>query len=93
MSHAIIHDGSREPPTPETGELPKQGEAGMLSMAIRVDVDLEGYQLDPRSRINFGSVFFIRHSARVKSLGMVGRASMEALQRQFMEAWTACEEI
>lgn len=85
---ATIYDGRHEPPGPQTGELPRQSEAGMLSMAIRVDVDLEDYQLDPRSRINLGSVFFIRHSARVKSLGMVGRASMEALQRQFMVAYT-----
>jgi hypothetical protein len=88
LEHAIIYDGAHGPPTPQNCELPRQGEAGMLSTAIRVDVDLEDYQLDPRSRINLGSVFFIRHSARVKSLGMVGCASMEALQRQFMIAYT-----
>lgn len=87
--HAIIYTGNpRCTPTLEAGELPsRRDEAGMLSTTIRVDVDCMDYALDPRSRVNFGSLVLVPQSKRVKSLGMVNRASIEALQHRFSMVW------
>ena len=88
--HAIIYTGRSTPdPRPQPGELPKRGEAGMLSTAIRVDVDCRDYALDPRCWIDFGSKVLVQPSAKVNGFGVVNSASMEALQHQFGMVWPA----
>lgn len=80
--HAIIYSG-RCPPALQAGELPARGEAPMSPVAIRVDLDHGSEQLDPRSRIDFGSTIIVEHKAKVKGFGLVNRASMKALQHRF----------
>ena len=81
--HAIVYDGRRAPPTPHTGEIHGRGEAGMLPIAIRVDVDHADYHLDPQSRVDFGHKINVGRSDRVKSFGIVNRDSLPALQYYF----------
>ena len=81
--HAIVYNGRRALPTPHAGEVPKRGEAGMLPIAIRVDMDQADYYLDPRSRVDFGHMITVERSARVQSFGMVNRDSLPALQHYF----------
>jgi hypothetical protein len=84
--HAIIYTGRTEPRV-RTDEMPGRQEAGMLSTPIRVDPDNTTDQLDPMSRIDFGGVAKIQHNFKVKALGFVNAASMDAMQRQFREVW------
>jgi hypothetical protein len=84
--HAVIYTG-RTLPRIRTDEVPGRQETGMLSTPIRVDPDNMDEQLDPMSRIDFGGVTKIQHNCKVKSLGLVNSASMDALQLQFREVW------
>lgn len=81
--HAIVHTG-RDPPQPLAGEAPIRGEQPMISKSIRVDPDAMGTKLDLQSRIDFGKVYTIQHSLKVKSFGMVNRGSMEDLVADFV---------
>ena len=84
--HAIIHTG-RIPPHILFGETPARGERGMLASAVRVDADENTEKLDPVSRIDFGKLYTIHHNVKVRSIGMVNRASMNALHAQFKLVW------
>lgn len=59
----------------------------MRSMSIRVDADDISFRLDPLSRLNFGKVYTIYYSVKVKSIGMVNRSSMRDLLYQFRDVW------
>jgi hypothetical protein len=84
--HAIIYTG-RTPPQPRHDERPARGETGMRSISIRVDPDNQTDRLDPMSRIDFGGVHQVQHNIKTKSLGVVSRQSIEALQSQFANVW------
>lgn len=55
--------------------------------SIRVDPDIREYRLDPMSRLDFGKVFTIDFTVKVKSIGMVNRASVKDLLYQFRNVW------
>jgi hypothetical protein len=84
--HAIIYTG-RDPPQPRPDERPLRGETGMRSQSIRVDPDNRTDRLDEMSRIHFGGVHQVHHNIKTKSLGIVNRNSIDALQSQFANVW------
>jgi hypothetical protein len=84
--HAIIYTG-RDPPQPRLDERPSRGETGMRSQSIRVDPDNRTDRLDEMSRIHFGGVHQVHHNIKTKSLGIVNRNSIDALQSQFANVW------
>ena len=59
----------------------------MRPISIRVDPDERAYRLDPLSRLNFGKVYTVEYHVKVKSIGMVNRASMRDLIYQFRDVW------
>ena len=59
----------------------------MRPNSIRVDPDERGARLSDLSRVNFGKVYTIEHSVKVKSFGMVNKDSMVALLYQFKDVW------
>lgn len=84
--HAIIYTGKNPPPAHQL-ERPARGESGMRPEAIRVDPDSATDRLDPMSRIDFGGVHQVQHNIKTKSLGVVSRHSVNALQSQFRSVW------
>ena len=84
--HAIIYTG-RVPPQPRPDERPSRGDTGMRPLSIRVDPDNRTDILDPMSRIHFGGVHQVHHNIKTKSLGIVNRQSIDALQSQFANVW------
>ncbi|KAK0780539.1 hypothetical protein LTR91_022869 [Friedmanniomyces endolithicus] len=84
--HAIIFSG-RQPLRPSPEELPTRGELPLQSQPIRLVLDERTERLDPMSRINCARVHTIEHNVKVKPLGMVHPASMEALTTQFFAVW------
>lgn len=84
--HAIIYTG-RVPPQPRQDERPVRGETGMRPQSIRVDPDNRTDRLDDMSRIHFGGVHQVQHNIKTKSLGIVSRQSIDALQSQFANVW------
>lgn len=84
--HVIIYT-SRVAPEPLPNELPQRGEAGMMSIPIRVNVDRAGDKLDPRARLHLAKVSTINHSAKVKSFGTVSSQSRDDLVSQFDAVW------
>jgi hypothetical protein len=83
---AVIYT-SKIPPKILPGEHATRGEATMRNLSIRVDPDNRYYSLDPRSRLNFGKVYTVDYSVKVKSIGMVNRGSMRDLVYQFRNVW------
>ncbi|KAK1070049.1 hypothetical protein LTR74_004446 [Friedmanniomyces endolithicus] len=84
--HAIIYSGHQSLATrPE--ELPRRGELPMQAQPIRLVLDERPKRLDPMSRINCARVHTIEHNVKVKPLGMVHPASLEALTTQFFAVW------
>ena len=83
---AVIHT-SKVPPDILSDEHPARGESAMRRISIRVDPDDRGYRLDPLSRLNFGKVYTVDYNVKVKSIGMVNRASMRDLIYQFRDVW------
>ena len=59
----------------------------MRNMSIRIVPDDKSFSLDPISRLNFGKVYTIDYSVKVKSIGMVHRTSMRHLLYQFRDVW------
>ena len=59
----------------------------MRNMSIRIEPDDKSFSLDPISRLNFGKVYTIDYSVKVKSIGMVHRTSMRHLLYQFRDVW------
>lgn len=84
--HAIIHTGKHAPSPLET-EFPKRGEQGLLPSPIRVDPDNPDDKLDSMSRLDFAKTYTIHHNVKVRSVGKVNRASMQALFNQFRAVW------
>jgi len=84
--HAIIYTG-RVPPQSRPNERPLRGDTGMRPLSIRVDPDNQTDRLDPMSRIHFGGVHQVHHNIKTKSLGIVNRQSIDALQSQFANVW------
>ncbi|KAK1816839.1 hypothetical protein LTR12_008781 [Friedmanniomyces endolithicus] len=84
--HAIIFSG-RQPLMPRPEERPTRGELPMQSQPIRLVPDKKTERLDPMSRINCARVHTIEHNVKVKPLGMVHPASLEALTTQFFAVW------
>lgn len=80
--HAIIYSG-KQAPEPEPKERAKRGELGLLPRAIRVAVNDGMEKLDSMSRLDFGEVYTIPHSARVRGIGMVHKKSSEPFLYQF----------
>ncbi|KAK4892809.1 hypothetical protein LTR27_008723 [Elasticomyces elasticus] len=74
-------------PEPRWDERPQRGEMGMRSRPIRIVPDEPTDSLDPMSRIDFGKVHTIQHNIKIKPLGMVHPASMDALTSQFFAVW------
>ncbi|KAK0941940.1 hypothetical protein LTR29_006513 [Friedmanniomyces endolithicus] len=84
--HAIIYSG-RQPLATRPEELPRRGEMPMQAQPIRLILDERTAKLDSMSRINCARVHTIEHNVKVKPLGMVHPASMEALIVQFFAVW------
>lgn len=84
--HAIIYTG-RTVPQARSDERPSREETGMRPESIRVDPDNQTDRLDPMSRIDFGGVHQVQHNIKTKSLGIVSRQSVNALQSQFANVW------
>ncbi|KAK5170648.1 uncharacterized protein LTR77_005237 [Saxophila tyrrhenica] len=82
--HTIIHCGKKAP-LPAADELPNPAlrEAGMQPDPIRVDPDLSDKKLDEKSRVDFAKPSVIHHNVKVKSFGMVNRASLRHLHAQY----------
>ncbi|KAM0708462.1 hypothetical protein Q7P35_005114 [Cladosporium inversicolor] len=68
-------------------ERPSREETAMRPESIRVDPDNQTDRLDPMSRIDFGGVHQVQHNIKTKSLGIVSRQSVNALQSQFANVW------
>ncbi|KAK0333725.1 hypothetical protein LTR94_019623 [Friedmanniomyces endolithicus] len=84
--HAIIYSG-HQPLATRPEELPRRGELPMQAQPIRLVLDERTERLDPMSRINCARVHTIEHNVKVKPLGMVHPASLEALTTQFFAVW------
>ncbi|KAK5146958.1 hypothetical protein LTR32_001528 [Rachicladosporium monterosium] len=84
--HAIIYSG-HQPLATRPEELPRRGELPMQAQPIRLVLDERPKRLDPMSRINCARVHTIEHNVKVKPLGMVHPASLEALTTQFFAVW------
>lgn len=92
--HVIVHTG-KTAPAPMPGEKPNitENEAGMQPFPIRIDPDLKTDALSPESRLDFGKPCPIHHNVKVKSFGMVNRASLQALISQWRDVSFGDEQI
>jgi hypothetical protein len=84
--HAIIYTGSKEV-QPQSSELPREGEWGMLK-SIRVKPRLRSSKLDPMSRVNFAKIYTVEHNVKVMDFGDVHEDSIHVLNSQWVWALT-----
>lgn len=92
--HAIIYTRS-EPPIARSDEqperLPNGGSGpGLLPYSIRVEPkhrNVEGYALDPMSRLNFGQIHSFDDSYKVKIFGHVKSMSKPNFDTLFRHVW------
>ncbi|KAK3712763.1 hypothetical protein LTR37_008853 [Vermiconidia calcicola] len=80
--HGIIYTGQSVPRV-RSLEAPARGEAGMLPHAVRCLPSDKATQLDPMSRIDYGSAYTIDHKIPARAFGQVIEESLSHLLRQF----------
>ncbi|RMY37127.1 hypothetical protein D0865_13456 [Hortaea werneckii] len=85
--HCIIYTGHSSP-LPLREEIPRDGEAGMRLISIRVIPDDHVTKLDPVSRLDLGKPCTINHNIKVKPFGQVDALHLTALLSQFSLVWS-----
>ncbi|KAK3691818.1 hypothetical protein LTR37_018417 [Vermiconidia calcicola] len=80
--HGIIYTGQSVPRI-RSLEAPARGEAGMLPHAVRCLPSDRATQLDPMSRIDYGSAYTIDHKIPTRAFGQVIEESLSHLLSQF----------
>ncbi|KAK6432906.1 hypothetical protein LTR95_010919 [Oleoguttula sp. CCFEE 5521] len=79
--HGIIYTGTVVPIT-------SKAEAGMQRIPIKVLPDETGFTLKPSSRVNYGKVHNIEHSAKVRPFGRLAPESKTHFVSQFASVWS-----
>ncbi|KAI7220308.1 hypothetical protein KC333_g2407 [Hortaea werneckii] len=85
--HCIKYTGHSSP-VPLREEIPRDGEAGMRLISIRVIPDDHVTKLDPVSRLDLGKPYTINHNIKVKAFGQVDALHLTALLSQFNLVWS-----
>jgi hypothetical protein len=83
--HARIYTG-KICPEPLQGELPQDGKAGILELALQVIPDNakdQEYLLSPESRVDFGKTRSFEYNCRVRSLGKLAEDAIVAMRKQY----------
>lgn len=84
--HTVIFTG-KDPPQLHPDEHPKQQELGMRPEYIRVKTRSLTDKLSPSSRLNYGKIYTIQHSAPVKAFGRVADNCLGRLESNFRSVW------